>query len=147
MPIDKLGLEVSGIKEVRSALRKLGDAEGLTEVREALKDAANVVVEDAKRRVPVRTGKARDSIRATASGNRAFVQGGKATVRYYGWLDFGSREPISGRPRSQGPWAYPAPRGPSLGRFIYPALEDTRDDVAGKVLDGIEAFAKKERLK
>lgn len=146
MPIDRAGLQVSGIREVRSKLRALGDAEALGEVREALKDAAGIVADEARKRVPVRSGRARDSIRPTVSGNRAFVAGGKATVPYYGWLDFGSRSPISGRPRSVGPWAHPAPGGPELGRFIYPALEDTRDKVAKTLLDGIDAFAKKERM-
>lgn len=146
MPVDKLGVQVSGLREVRAALRRLGDTESLTDVREALKDAAGVVAEDARRRVPVRSGRARDSIRPTASGNRAFVQGGKASVPYYGWLDFGSRQPISGRPRSVGPWASPAPRGPEEGRFIYPALDATRGDVVDALTEAIERAAHKEGL-
>jgi len=146
MPIDGQVVRVSGIKEVRSALRRLGDAEALTEVREALKAGAEIVAAETRKRIPVGTGRARDSVRATAGGNKAYVNGGKASVPYYGWLDFGTRTPMSGRPRSVGPWAKSG-KGPDRGRFIYPALDDTIDQVVDKVGDGLEAFARKERLK
>lgn len=146
MPGDRQGVQISGLREVRTSLRKLGDAEGLAEVRDALKEAAGIVAEDARRRIPVRSGRARDSVRPTVSGNRAFVAGGKASVPYYGWLDFGSRQPISGRPRSVGPWAKPAPRGPEEGRFIYPALDATRSQVVDKIEEGLDAFNRKEKM-
>ena len=138
-------VRVSGIKEVRSALRKLGDAERLAEVREGLKAAAGIVVDDAKARVPTRSGRARDSLRATAGGNTAYVNGGKASVPYYGWLDFGARTPIPGRARSVGPWAGSG-TGPAKGRFIYPALDAREDEVYKAVEDALWKVAQKEDL-
>lgn len=110
----------------------------LKELRAGLKAAADVVAQDAKRRVPSRSGAARGSLRATAGGNRAFVVGGKARVPYYGWLDFGTRNPRSGQPRSVGPWAGSG-TGPSKGRFIYAAIDARERDVARLVEEAVSA--------
>ncbi len=136
---------VVGLAELRRDLRQLGDTEGLAEVRDALRSAARLVADDARRRIPVKTGLARDSVRPTVSGNRAFVRGGRTTVPYYGWLDFGSRRPRSGQPRSVGPWALTG-RGPDRGRFIYAAIDDRIDDVVRLVGNSLDAFARRKGL-
>jgi HK97 gp10 family phage protein len=138
-------VHVVGLRELRRTLRQAGDVEDLTEVRNALRSGAKIVADDARRRVPVRTGRARDSIRPLVSGNRAFVAGGKAKVPYYGWLDFGSRRPISGRPRSVGPWAGSG-SGPAKGRFIYPAIDDKIDEVTDLVSKALNAIHKRQGL-
>lgn len=116
-------IRVEGLKELRRDLKRAEQMDDLKELRVGLKKAADVVAQDARGRVPVgATGRARGSVRATAGGNRAFVVGGKAKVPYYGFLDFGSRNPKDGRPRSVGPWVKSG-KGPHKGRFIYPALD------------------------
>lgn len=127
-------VRVTGVSELRRALRDAGDVENLRRFRDGLKAAANVVAQDAKARVPTRTGRARESIRATAGGNKAYVQAGKATVRYYGWLDFGSRVPKKGNPRRLGPWKGSG-KGPAKGRYIYPAIAAKQEEIK----DAIEA--------
>jgi hypothetical protein len=110
----------------------------VAEVRDGLKKAAGIVANEAQSRVPVRSGAARASIRATAAGNKAYVVGGKARVPYYGWLDFGSRRPVSGNPRSRGPWSGSGV-GPPKGRFIYAAIDAKERQVADAVGDALEA--------
>lgn len=121
-------VHVIGIAELRAALKEVGDMENLKAFREGLKAAADIVAREAKTRVPTRTGQARDSVRATTGGNTAYVQAGKSTVPYYGWLDFGSRKPVLGNARSVGPWKGSG-KGPAEGRFIYPALEAKQEEV------------------
>ena len=121
-------VRVEGLAQLRSALRRAERLDDLTELRLAMKAAADVVAQDARGRVPARSGRARGSIRAVSGGNKAFVVGGRASVPYYGWLDFGSRTPRSGNPRSKGPWVGSG-RGPSEGRFIYPAVDATESRV------------------
>lgn len=142
MPRPIGGTFVEGLAEVRRDLRTLGDAEGLTEVRDALKKGAGIVADDARRRVPVRSGKARDSLRGTAGGNKAYVVGGKAKIPYYGWLDFGSRKPKTGNPRSVGPWVKSG-AGPAAGRFIYPAIDAKLAEVAEFVGRAIDQVARR----
>lgn len=131
-------ITVEGLARLRRDLRELGDAEKLVEVREALKQGAEVVAADARHRVPSKSGKTAASIRATAGGNKAYVKGGKKAVPYYGWLDFGSREPVLGNPRSIGPWAGSG-TGPQNGRFIYPALADKGPEVVRLVDHALDA--------
>ena len=139
-------VRIEGLAGLRKALRQAEHLDDLGELRDGLKAAAGIVATDAKSRVPVGgTGKARDSLRATAGGNRAYVVGGKASVPYYGWLDFGSRNPVSGRPRKVGPWKKSG-RGPLNGRFIYAALDDKRDEVVARVAEALAQFEKEAGL-
>jgi hypothetical protein len=133
---------VEGLAETRRAMRQLHDSEGLAEVREGLREAARIVAEDAKGRVPSISGNAAGSIRPTVGGNRAYVNGGKASVPYYGWLDFGSRKPVTGNPRSSGPWAGSG-TGPKDGRFIYPAIDARSKDIAEAVGKGLDKTIRK----
>lgn len=110
--------------------------ENLRDLRDGLKDAADVVAVEAASRVPTRTGAAKDSIRATAGGNTAYVKGGKARIPYYGWLDFGTREPNRGNPRSVGPWTGTG-KGPEGGRFIYPAIDAKERQIAELVEEAV----------
>jgi hypothetical protein len=127
-------IRVYGLAELRRDLRRAG--EDLGDLRDGLRAAADVVARDARSRVPVRSGRARDSVRATAGGNRAYVVGGRATVPYYGWLDFGSRRPRAGRPRSVGPWAGSG-QGPDRGRFIYAALDANERQVVDLISEAV----------
>lgn len=139
------GVQVEGLKELRRDLRKVEAADELVDVRTALKGAAGIVATEAQTRVPVRSGRARKSIRPLVSGNAAFVAGGKKAVPYYGWLDFGRRTPIRGRSRTVGPWKLSG-AGPKQGRFIYPALAAKGQEVADAVASGVERALRKAGL-
>lgn len=130
-------LRIEGLAELRKALAAAEQMESRRELAVGLKAAASVVARDAQGRIPSRTGRARAAVRATSGGNRAFVVGGKASVPYYGWLDFGSRTPRTGNPRSRGPWAGTG-AGPPQGRFIYPAFDAKESVVVGLVARAVE---------
>lgn len=136
-----VGVEVSGLKELRKALRD-ADPALAKELSRRLKTAADMVATDAKGRVPVQSGRARGSIRPSVSGNKAYVVGGKAKVPYYGWLDFGSRRPTTGNLRSRGPWAGSG-RGPKEGRFIYPAIRANSRKLRDLVADAVDDMKRK----
>lgn len=130
-------VRVTGLRELRRALKAAESVDDSRELTVGLKRAAEVVARDAQGRVPSRTGRARGSVRAVSGGSRAFVAGGKKAVPHYGWLDFGSRSPRTGQPRSVGPWANSG-KGPAKGRFIYPALDAKRADVVRLVEDAVK---------
>jgi hypothetical protein len=129
-------VSVEGLAQVQRSLKKLGEFEASKELQAGLKVAAEIVAMDARRRVPSRTGGAVGSIRTGVTVRAAYVAGGKKSVPYYGWLDFGSRTPKKGNPRSKGPWAGTG-KGPKSGRFIYPALDAKRDQVVAAVRDAL----------
>lgn len=134
--MSRVEVRVEGLAELRRALRKAEQIDDLAVLRDGLKKAADVVAQEARSRVPTRSGAARSSIRATSGGNRAFVVGGKAKVPYYGWLDFGSRTPRTGQSRSVGPWSNSG-FGPDRGRFIYAALDARERQVVDLVSEAV----------
>lgn len=117
-------IKITGLVEFQRALRAL-DAELPRALRLAHNQAAEVVVEWARPRVPTTSGRARASVRATSSQRDARVTGGGARVPYYPWLDFGGRV---GRQKSiKRPFL-------SGGRYIYPGYTRNRDQVEGVLL-------------
>ena len=124
MAVQKYGVEIQGLKELRRDLNKV-DPQLTKEMRGEFLTIGRKVAGDARSHVPQVSGRAAASVRAGVSGNTAYIAGGKKSVPYFGWLDFGSRTPRSGRPRSVGPWKKSG-RGPKKGRFIYPAIDRNR---------------------
>lgn len=115
-----LGGLMKALKTVDPLLQK--------ELKGELAKAAGIVANAAKGKVPSKSGRAAGSIRSGGTAKGAYVAGGKASVPYYGWLDFGTRSPISGRPLKVGPWAGSG-KGPLKGRFLYPAIAEKRPEV------------------
>lgn len=116
-------IAVQGMKELRKALRDL-DGESQKEIRVALNEVASTVAQGAARRVPVRSGKARASLRAMSSQTETRIAAGGRKAPYYGWLDFGGR---IGRNKAQKrPWF-------DGGRYIYPTIAANRDSLAKAV--------------
>lgn len=104
-------VKIHGLKEFSKDLRKL-DSDLPKALRIALNEAAEVVVDEARPKVPTLTGRARKSIRPRSTRTAVRVAGGGKRVPYYPWLDFGGRV---GRRRSV--------TRPFLkeGRYIYAA--------------------------
>jgi hypothetical protein len=122
------GIKVEGLAAFRRDLKNI-DPELQKTLRVDLLVIGQEIASEAAGKVPRgKTGKAAGSVRAGVSGNNAYVAGGKASVPYYGWLDFGSRTPKRGQPRSTGPWAKSG-AGPQKGRFIYPTIEQNKPKV------------------
>ena len=102
-----MSVHVTGLKELDRELRKLPDAVGRKALADALEDGAEVIVEEARRRVPVRTGKLKKAIK---SGNRkagkveASVDVGidytfkGGAVRYGHLVEFGTKRGQRARP-------------------------------------------------
>jgi len=83
-------IRIDGLAEFSRNLRKL-DSDLPKALRVALNDAANVVVDYARPRVPSRSGRAQRSIRARSTRTAARVTSGGARAPYFPWLDFGGR--------------------------------------------------------
>ena len=102
-------IKIDGLAEFQRNLKKL-DSDLPKALRVALNDAANVVVDYAKPRVPKRSGRAAASIKARSTRTAVRVTEGGSRAPYMPWLDFGGRV---GRGRSvQRPFL-------KDGRFLY----------------------------
>jgi hypothetical protein len=111
-------VKITGLREFNKRLKAL-DAGLPKATRLALNDAGDVIVDDARPRVPSRSGRARRTVRARSTRTKVRVAGGGSRAPYYPWLDFGGRV---GPGRSV--------RRPVLnrGRYIYAAFDRHRDE-------------------
>ncbi|WP_217923778.1 HK97 gp10 family phage protein [Miltoncostaea oceani] len=121
-------ISIEGLAAFRRDLKRI-DPALLQGVRVALKEAAELVAGEARRRAPVRSGRTRTSIRSFTSGNRAGVRANarRVSARY--------------------PGGYPYPRRLEFengGRraFIGPALEAKRRDVVERLDDALGDVAR-----
>ncbi len=113
-------IRIDGLRELSKSLRLVED--GLQkEITGVFKRAAEKVADEARRRVPVRSGRLRDSIRPYATQRAAGVRMGKARVPYAGPVEFG------GYPKAR-PFV-------AEGRYIYPAFTSMIPQVRRQVED------------
>lgn len=107
-------VEVTGYKEFVRALEQADRKIATKSIRTAEKAGANVVAQQAKTEVPVRTGKLKRSVRAGASSKKGGIvrAGNKTSVLYAKPIHFG--------------WAE---RGIRPQPFIYKAMDARRDEV------------------
>lgn len=112
-------IRIDGLKEFTKNLKALDD-DLPKAVRLAGNEAAGLVVDWARPRVPKRSGRAARTVKARSTRTQARVSGGSRRVPYYPWLDFGGRV---GRSRSV--------RRPFIreGRYIYAGFMRQKDEV------------------
>lgn len=129
-------VRITGLKEFVRDLKKL-DRTLPKAVRLGMNDAVNIVVDEAKPRVPVRTGKARKSIKAKSTTKLARISAGGKRASYYPWLDFGGRV---GKNNSV--------HRPVLkkGRYIYPAYDAKKPQVTQALNDNLFDIARQAGL-
>ena len=120
-------------------------------MRVHMKDIADHVVGVAQQRMPFRTGEAAKSLkpRATQRGaGIAFPQGGAPwrgeKADYYPWLDFGGStgrgHVANGHNGYGGSIVRPIVKG---GRYLYPAIAESKDFIESNMNAAIEFVAKK----
>lgn len=116
-------MRVDGLAAFSRNLKKL-NTEVPKALRVALNEAAEIVLNHARPRVPRRTGRAAASLRASSTQKAVRVSAGGRKAPYYPWLDFGGRV---GKGRSV--------RRPFLkeGRYLFPALSAKRSEFEAAV--------------
>lgn len=127
-------VSITGLSEFRAALKAM-DRDLPKALRLAFNTAAEIVVADARPRVPSRSGKARGSVKARSTQAYSRVSGGGSRAPYYPWLDFGGTiEPRRGQ----------FIRRPFLkkeGRYIYAAYFSNRDRYGTVLQDALVKVA------
>lgn len=129
-------IRVVGLREFNRSLKRI-DSDAPKGLRLAGNNAAGIVVNEARGRVPLgpgRGGHARSSVRAASTRTAARVRGGGRKFPYYPWLDFGGRV---GRNNSV--------HRPFLkeGRYIWAAFSDKRQRVQDELRDELVAVARR----
>lgn len=124
-------IEISGIKEFQRALRKM-DADLPKQLRIALNQASQLVIDKARPGIPRRTGAAANSLKVRSSQREARIAAGGRKAPYYPWLDFGGKV---GRGKSVERAFF------KEGRYIYPALRKNREEITRVMMTAITDLA------
>lgn len=113
-------IQVTGLREFQAQLRAM-DAGLPKQLRLALNQAADEIIDYAEPRFPRKTGRAAGSLKARSSQRVARIALGGRRAPWAPWLDFGGEGKVKGRPGKR-----EFIRG---GRYVYKGLEVRRDRV------------------
>ena len=141
MPTSGDAVHVEGLKELRRALGQI-DPVLQKNLRSRFKVIGDKVAALARRLMPKRSGRAASSVKSGVSGNVAYVQGGRKTVPYYGYLDFGGTLKPTGKRRG----TQERRRIPG-GRYLYPAIERMRPQTMREAAEAFDETARELGLK
>lgn len=120
-------IKVDGARDLRRALKAVDG--GITDLKRAHADAAEVVEQRASELVPVLDGILDSSIRSAGQAAGGIVRAGSASVRYAGPIHFG----------------WPA-RGIAPQPFLYDALDDRANQVLEVYEDRVGQVIRKHGL-
>lgn len=129
-------ITITGLKEFQASLRKM-DSGLPRQLRVALNQASQLVIDNARPGIPSRSGAARASLKVRSSQREARIAAGGRKAPYYPWLDFG------GHVGQHGSTARPFYKE---GRYIYPALRRKHQAVTEVMAAAIADLAREAGL-
>ncbi len=129
-------IKIDGLRDFQAALRQM-DGETQKQLRVVLNTAADIVVTDARRGFPTRTGRAKATVKASSGQREASVKLGSTKAPYAPWLDYGGRV---GRNKSV---SRPFVR---QGRYLYPAYHAHKTEIRAVLERELVELAKRAGL-
>lgn len=127
-----VAVKVEGLKAFTRSLRDM-DRELPKAVRLANNRIVQIIVDGVQPDIPVRSGKARASVKAKSTRTAARISAGSKRAPYYGWLDFGGKTGIDGSVKR--PFY-------KQGRYIYPTYSANQDRVVEVMVEEYTAIAR-----
>lgn len=132
--MEGLKVEVGGLAQLSRALKAV-DSEAPKQLRLGFNDAANLLIDRAKPKIPTVSGAARRSLVARSTRTSARVAVGGKRAPYFPWVSFGGEGRVKGRP--------PKREFIREGRDIYPTLREIRPLIAQTLQDRVSAVVRK----
>lgn len=129
-----VAVKVTGVREIRAALKQAEEVGLLKEITEANKAASEIVVERALPKVPVRSGALRSSVKALASQATGRVRAGSGTVPYAAAIHWGRKVGNVGWP----PGNHMGPNRIAGRPFLWDAAREATPAVVDEYRDHIE---------
>jgi len=124
-------VRAGGISALATSLRKIGDEELSKEMKAVTKAAAEKILPHAKKRVPVQTGRLRDSLKAEGTRRYARIKAGSAKrVPYARAIHSGRYIPSTGQ-RTRGT------------PFIRKAIPEAWPQIVDEFVKGMNRIARK----
>ena len=112
-------IRIEGLKEFRAGLKRL-DKDLPKGIRLALNSVVDIVVDDARPRIPRRSGRAAASLKSQSTQSVARIKAGGSRAPYFPWLDFGGRT---------GPGKSVVRPFFKKGRYVWLSFADKRTEV------------------
>lgn len=126
--MDGLKVEVGGLAQLSRGLKAI-DSGAPKELRLALNEAAQLLIDETRPKIPTVTGAARRSLVARSTRTSARISIGGKKAPYVPWLDFGGQGKKPGRP----------PKRPFIkeGRYVYATLRQIRPKIEAQLEESI----------
>lgn len=125
-------VRIDGLRDFQRALRH-ADRDLPKQLRKAWNEIAEDVAEEARRRVPVDTGRLRDSIRPHSQQRYGQVAMGRSSVPYAGWIEFGGRRPHERDFVRQ-------------GRYLFPVADELAGEIQRRSVKMVDKLAQRAGL-
>lgn len=138
---NSVDVNVEGFRRLNRALKQV-DPALQKELATDLKAIAEQLAVKVRAKMPRRSGRAAGTVRGGATMRTAYVQQGKASVPYVGWLDFGGTLRPSGGRRNT--IRRTVVKG---GRYLYPTVAENRDDTLRAAEQAFDKAARRADLK
>lgn len=126
--MEDLRVQVEGLAAINRALRAV-DKDAPKQLRLTLNEAADLLIAQARPKIPTVTGAARRSLVAQSTRTSARIAVGGKKAAYFPWLDFGGEGRRPGRPSKR---AFIRE-----GRYIYPTLREVRPRIEAALQAGL----------
>jgi hypothetical protein len=123
-----LTIGIEGLNKLSRSLRQI-DNEAPKQLRLTFNDAADLLIDRTRPKIPELTGAARRSLVARSTRTAARIGVGGKKAPYYPWLDFGGKGKKPGRPSQRDFYRE--------GRYLYPTLREIRPEVERMLQDSI----------
>lgn len=123
-------IRIEGLAEFRRSLKAMS-GESAKALRAAGNKAANIIVDDARPKVPTgpgRGGHAVSSIKASSTQTAARIKEGGNKYPYMPWLDFGGK--VGRRKSVKRPFI-------KTGRYIWASFDERSAEVTDVLVDGL----------
>lgn len=130
-------IKITGLVEFKAVVKAM-DSNTPKQMKLALNQVATIVVADARRRAPVKTGALRNSIRVASTPTRAQIRMGSARVPYAGFIDYGGKAGPRGKGQGHQVQGRPFIK---TGRIMYPAFASQRTLIEAELRKALIAVA------
>lgn len=124
-------IKIVGLKEFQKSLREM-DADLPKQLRVALNQVSDLVINYARPKMPSITGDARRSLKARSSQRAVRIAMGGRRAPHAPWLDFGG---------AVGPNRSVLRPFLRRGRYLYPALDANHEEVTKVMAEALTALA------
>ena len=125
-------IEIEGLRAFMRNLRDLDQALPKA-LRLAGNEAAEIVVDDARSRMPRVSGRAAKSVKTRSTRIAVRIAAGSKAAPYVPWLDYGGRV---------GPNNSVVRKFEPDGRYVYPAFRDNRERVDDAYRNALRTIAR-----